>query len=149
MIGGRAVGVLAAVILGISTIVSVATATRPCSGKVCSDEIAATCAGETGSTFGACKRKVLSDCRETTCTCDGTGVPCGSTMTTLPCGSTPPCTPGLPCGPCMDGFCIVDTEGQTVCTNSPCLGVGCTASSECQPCEVCDPAGGFCCPTCP
>jgi hypothetical protein len=78
MTSRKALGSLAAAILGVSSIVSVAMATRPCSPRVCSDEIAAACAGESGHTFRVCKRHVLKNCRRTTCTCDGTGVACGS-----------------------------------------------------------------------
>ena len=78
MTGRKAFVSLAAAILGVGSIVSVATATRPCSPRVCSDEIAAACAGESGHAFRVCKRHVLRNCRRTTCTCDGTGSACGS-----------------------------------------------------------------------
>ena len=78
MIGKKALGTFWVVILGFGALASVATATRPCSGKVCADEIAAACAGETGRAFRTCKRHVTRNCRRTTCTCDGSGTPCGS-----------------------------------------------------------------------
>src|SRR5262245_2456353 len=85
-------GAFAAAVLAVSTFVSVATATRPCGARVCSDEIAAACAGETGRAFRTCKRAVVRNCRRTTCTCDGSGVPCDATppttTTTTPTSTT-------------------------------------------------------------
>lgn len=80
MIGKSAVGTLAAAVLGVGALVSVAMATRPCKGPSgpCADEIATACDGETGAAFRACKRSVLGNCRKTTCTCDGSGTACGS-----------------------------------------------------------------------
>jgi hypothetical protein len=74
----RNAGVLAAAIFVVGTLASVAHATRPCGARVCAEEIAAACAGETGRAFRTCKRHVVRNCRRTTCTCDGTGTACGS-----------------------------------------------------------------------
>ena len=51
MTGRRAVGILAIAVLGVGTIVSVATATRPCGRTACSDEVAAACSGLSGRAF--------------------------------------------------------------------------------------------------
>jgi hypothetical protein len=75
----KVTGAFAAAILAVSSMASVATATRPCSPKVCADEILAACGPRVrSSVYRACKRSVTRNCRTTTCTCDGTGTPCGS-----------------------------------------------------------------------
>ena len=79
MTGRRKVGILAIAVLGVATIVSVATATRPCGGKVCSDEVAAACGSRQRSrAYRTCRRAVMKNCRRTSCTCDGSGTPCGA-----------------------------------------------------------------------
>src|SRR5438876_613734 len=50
---------------------------------------------------------------------------------------------------CIDSTCVVDTEGNVVCTGGPCRIVGCTASVRCQPGEVCVSGSGWCCHPCP
>jgi hypothetical protein len=72
------VGTLAALALGVGVFVSAPTATPPCGGKVCEDEVAAACGGQMGAAFRRCKKVVIGNCKSTTCTCNGTGVPCGS-----------------------------------------------------------------------
>ena len=70
---------LVAAVFAVTTLVSVANATRPCSPKVCADEILAACGPRVASrTYRACKRSVTRNCRQTACTCDGSGTPCGS-----------------------------------------------------------------------
>ena len=79
MTGRKAVGILAAAVLGITTIVSVARATGPCGFRACLEDIAAACGGSVnGPGYGQCVGKVLRNCAQTTCTCTGGGTPCGS-----------------------------------------------------------------------
>jgi hypothetical protein len=92
----RIIGVLAIAVLGLGTIVSVATATRPCGARVCSDEVAAACSGLTRRAFHTCRRAVLRNCRTTDCTCDGSGTPCGAGTTTTTTAVTTTTLPGSP-----------------------------------------------------
>jgi len=104
MTGRRAVGILAIAVLGVGTIVSVATATRPC-GRACSDEVAAACSGLSGRDFRTCQRQVLKNCRTTDCTCDGSGTACGAgaaTTTTTTTAATTTTQPGSPSGAFLD-----------------------------------------------
>jgi hypothetical protein len=80
----RAVVTLAAVALGAGVFVSsVATATGPCSKKLCSEEIAAGCAGLKGMDLSACTKAVLFNCNNTDCSCTDPTLPaCGPTTTT-------------------------------------------------------------------
>ena len=106
MTGRRAVGILAIAVLGVGTIVSVATATRPCGRTACSDEVAAACSGLSGRDFRTCKRAVLKNCRTTDCTCDGSGTPCGAgaatTTTTTTTAATTTTQPGSPSAAFLD-----------------------------------------------
>ena len=105
MTGRRAVGILAIAVLGVGTIVSVATATRPC-GRACSDEVAAACSGLSGRDFRTCQRQVLKNCRTTDCTCDGSGTACGAgaatTTTTTTTAATTTTQPGSPSAAFLD-----------------------------------------------
>jgi len=93
----RIVGALAIAVLGVGTIVSVATATRPCGARVCSDEVAAACSGLTRRALHTCRQQVLRNCRTTDCTCDGSGTPCGAgTTTSTTTASTTTTMPGSP-----------------------------------------------------
>jgi hypothetical protein len=75
----KATGTLAAAVLAVGALVSVATATRPCNPRVCSDEILAACGPRARSReYRACRRSLLRNCRTTACTCDGSGTPCGA-----------------------------------------------------------------------
>ena len=106
MTGRRAVGILAIAVLGVGTIVSVATATRPCSPRVCSDEIAGACGSpQKTRAYRTCKRAVLKNCRRTSCTCDGSGTPCGAgaaTTTTTTTAATTTTQPGSPSAAFLD-----------------------------------------------
>src|SRR4029453_9656261 len=118
---GRAVVTLAAVVLrGSGLFSSVATATGPCNKKVCSEEIAAGCAGLKGMALSVCTKAVLLNCDTTDCSCTDPTLPaCGPTTTTTttisptpssstttssstPTSTTPPaacCTQSTPGGP--------------------------------------------------
>src|SRR4029453_12304783 len=86
---GRAVVTLAAVVLrGSGLFVSEATAVGPCNKKVCSEEIAAGCAGLKGMALSVCTKGVLLNCDTTDCSCTDptlpacTPTPTSSTTTT-------------------------------------------------------------------
>jgi NHL repeat len=86
----RAVLTFAAVALGAGVFVSsAATATGPCSKKLCSEEIAAGCAGLKGMALSACSKAVLLNCNTTDCSCTDPTLPaCGPTTTTTTTSST-------------------------------------------------------------
>ena len=73
----KVLGAATVAAIAVAMFFSVASATRPCAGKSkpCNDECVAAC---NGATSGPCCRRVKAHCRKTTCTCDGTGTPCGS-----------------------------------------------------------------------
>jgi hypothetical protein len=104
----RAVVTLAAVALGAGVLVSsVATATGPCNKKVCSEEIAAGCAGLKGMALSACSKAVLLNCNTTDCSCTDPTLPaCGptttTTSTTTTSTSTSTTTTMLPVGAFLD-----------------------------------------------
>src|SRR4029453_16475903 len=96
---GRAVVTLAAVVLrGSGLFSSVATATGPCNKKVCSEEIAAGCAGLKGMALSACSKAVLFNCNTTDCSCTDPTLPaCGPTTTTTSSSTTTSTTPPSAC----------------------------------------------------
>jgi len=73
----RVAATLAAAVLGVGVLVSVASATRPCTPRACATDIAAACDGLTGSALRMCRMKVLRNCRTTACSCTGSPA-CGS-----------------------------------------------------------------------
>jgi hypothetical protein len=73
----RKAGIFAAAVFAVGSLVSVASATRPCGGRNCAEECLSAC----GTTRGACCRRVKKNCRRTDCTCVGDGTQanaCGS-----------------------------------------------------------------------
>jgi len=126
-----------------------ADSTPPCGRTACSDEVAAT--NLSGRSRAACFKAVIAACSSGTCSCTSGGsdncvcIPADGSCTCSP----QPCTPGRACGSCIDSTCVVDTEGNVVCTGGPCRIVGCTASVQCQPGEVCVSGSGWCCHPCP
>ena len=73
----RVAATLAAAVLGVGVLVSVASATRPCTPKACAADITAACDGVPGSALAMCRMKVLRNCRTTACSCTGSPA-CGS-----------------------------------------------------------------------
>src|SRR4029450_1437691 len=70
--------------LGAGVLVSsVATATGPCSKKLCAEEIAAGCGGLKAMALSTCSKAVLLHCDTTDCSCTDPTLPaCGPTTTT-------------------------------------------------------------------
>jgi hypothetical protein len=80
---------LVPVAFGVGVYVSPAAATRLCNPHVCSEEIAAACAGLSDGDRARCKKSVVNDCRAGNCSCTDPTLPaCGVTTTTSPTTST-------------------------------------------------------------
>jgi len=150
MTARRMLATVALTLLAAGVVASTARAVLPCNRKNCTEEIlaceaAAGCDDLSGAAKSACRKQCL---QQVLAACEADDTFCVPTTTSTT-STTLPCTPGTHCGSCLDGICIVDAEGQVVCIGGPCRIVGCTASTQCQPGEVCDPASGWCCHPCP
>jgi hypothetical protein len=161
----RAVVTLAAVALWAGVFVSEATAVGPCNKKVCSEEIAAGCAGLKGMALSVCTKAVLLNCDTTDCSCTDPTLPaCTPTTTssttttstsTTTTTTTPPtqcCVQSSPMG-AFDICVLVETaaqctaqggidHGSGTCSPNPCLPSCIQPGDNCVSCGTC--GNGLC-----
>jgi len=119
--------------LGVGITASVATAFSPCGHRTCSEAVAAS--GLSRHARGACRKRVIADCRAGLCSCTGGSPPCSCVCGDGLCGPSEDCsTCSQDCGQCPTttttttlpcSICFVTVTDQ-------CLGP-CSTSSDCGP----------------